>query len=145
MTIYLISIEDQPSKADTQTLIRNLVSYNDTQAEKENWRGLALFIRNSRGEIMGGISGHTHWGWLFIGHLWVAEKLRGQGYGTNLMVQAEQEAAHRGCRHAYLDTFDFQALGFYEKLGYEVFGFLEDFPADHRRYFLRKRLLLQTI
>ena len=145
MTTYMISMDDQASEADTQALIRSLVSYNDTQAEKENWRGLALFIRNSRGEIMGGFSGYTHWGWLFIGHLWVAERLRGQGYGTKLVERVEREAARRGCRHAYLDTFDFQAPGFYEKLGYEVFGSLEDFPADHTRYFLKKRLLLPTI
>lgn len=142
MTTYMVSMEHQPSEADRRILIRNLVSYNDTQAEKENWRSLAVFIRDDRGEIMGGLSGCTHWGWLFIGHLWVAETLRGQGYGIRLVAQAEQEAARRGCRHAYLDTFDFQALGFYQKLGYEVFGSLEDFPTDHTRYFLQKRLLL---
>ena len=90
---------------------------------------------------MGGLHGYTHWGWLFISHLWVAEALRGQGYGTELVARAEHEAARRGCRRAYLDTYDFQALGFYQKRGYEVFGLLEGFPTGHRRYFLQKRRL----
>jgi len=145
MTAYTFSMENQPSRADIQTLIRNLVSYNDTQAEKENWRSLAIFIRNARGEIMGGLSGYTHWGWLFIGHLWVAEMLRGQRYGTKLIAKAEQEAANRGCRHTHVDTFDFQARGFYQKQGYELFGSLQDFPTDHTRYFLQKRLPYHVI
>jgi len=141
MTDYTISMEDHPSKAEVDTLIRNLVSYNDTQAEKENWRSLASFIRDDQSKIMGGLYGYTHWGWLFISHLWVIEALRRQGFGTKLVAQAELEALHRGCRRAYLDTYDFQALRFYQKMGYEVFGFLEDFPESHTRYFLQKRLL----
>ena len=143
MKEYTISIEDQPSKAEIRALIRNLVSYNNTQAEKENWRSLASFIRDDQSEMKGGLYGYTHWDWLFISHLWVIESLRRQGYGTKLVAQAELEALHRGCRRAYLDTYDFQALRFYEKLGYEVFGFLEDFPESHTRYFLQKCLLPQ--
>lgn len=135
------SMDDQPSDADTQTLIRNLVSYNNAQAQKEDWQALAIFIRDDGGVIAGGLDGYTHWGWLFISHLWLTEALRGRGYGTQLVEQAEQEAIQRGCHGAYLDTFDFQALGFYRKLGYDVFGVLEDFPPGHRRYFLQKRLL----
>lgn len=139
MEAYQISLDDQPSDADIRTLVHNLVAYNDTQAELENWQRLAIFIRDDRGVILGGLNGHTHWGWLFIAHLWVAELLRGQGYGKELVTLAEQEAIRRGCRHAHLDTFDFQALGFYQKLGYEVFGSLKAFPAGHSRFFLQKR------
>lgn len=139
MTAYQISMDDQPSEADIRALVRNLVAYNDTQAEAENWQRLALFVRDEQGAIVGGLSGYTHWSWLFISHLWVDESLRGQGYGKGLVKRAENEAIRRGCRHAYLDTFDFHAPGFYQKLGYEVFGSLKGFPAGHTRYFLQKR------
>ena len=65
---------------------------------------------------------------------------QGQGTGRRILIAAEEEALRRGCRYAWLDTFSFQARGFYEKLGYSVFGTLEDYPAGHSRYFLRKTL-----
>ncbi len=56
------------------------------------------------------------------------------------MQAAENEALARGCHGAYLDTFSFQAPDFYQKLGYEIYGKLDDFPKGHCRYFLRKKL-----
>jgi hypothetical protein len=41
---------------------------------------------------------------------------------------------------AFLDTFSFQARPFYEKLGYHVFGMLENHPAGHQHYFMTKQL-----
>jgi len=64
------------------------------------------------------------------------------GYGRKLIQLAEYEAQRRGCEHAYLDIFDFQSRGFYEKLGYELFGQLEGYPPGHTKYFLQKRRLV---
>lgn len=134
-------MNEPPSQANINSLEQNEVSYNETQVEKLNDRKLAFYMRDDQNEMVGGLYGYTYWGWLFISHLWVAEALRGQGYGVELMWRAEGEAVNRGCRHAYVDTHDFQALGFYEKLGYQVFEALEDFPEGHTRYFLQKREL----
>jgi hypothetical protein len=54
------------------------------------------------------------------------------------MLQAEAEAIERGCQGAWLDTFSFQARGFYEQIGYTVFGSIEDYPSGHSRFFLKK-------
>jgi GNAT superfamily N-acetyltransferase len=72
--------------------------------------------------------------------LFVQEQLRGQGYGQALLTAAEQEAKQRGCKHAFLDTFSFQAPQFHQKRGYRVFGKLLNFPPGHSRYFLQKQL-----
>jgi N-acetylglutamate synthase-like GNAT family acetyltransferase len=53
---------------------------------------------------------------------------------------AENEARKRGAKHVFLDTFSFQAPGFYTQHGYQVFGELKDFPPRHQRYFLTKQL-----
>ena len=66
--------------------------------------------------------------------------LRGQGYGTRLLHAEEQEARTRGCHQVIIDSYSFQAPGFYQKHGYEVFAVLEDHPRHHRNYYLRKRL-----
>jgi len=56
------------------------------------------------------------------------------------MDRAEAIARAHGCVGIWLDTFSFQARGFYEKLGFAVFGTMEDFPPGHQRFFLQKRL-----
>jgi len=56
------------------------------------------------------------------------------------MVRAEAIAADRGCVGSWLTTFTFQAQGFYEKLGYAVFGTLDNSPGDNVRIFMQKRL-----
>jgi ribosomal protein S18 acetylase RimI-like enzyme len=136
---YQLTVEQEPDPRDSSALVRGLVSYNDSRAEPENYRPLAVFLRDADGQIVGGVLGQTNWGWLFISHVWLAEHLRGEGFGRQLLAAAEREAFARGCRHAHLDTFSFQAPDFYQQLGYEVFGVLDDYPAGHRRYYLRKR------
>jgi GNAT superfamily N-acetyltransferase len=80
--------------------------------------------------------------WLFIELLFVPESLRRRGVGTELMQRAETEAVARGCHSAWLDTFEFQSRGFYERLGYALFGELRDYPNGSARYFLKKALVL---
>lgn len=99
---------------------------------------LAIFIRNSQNEIVGGLVGDTYWGWLDIDDLWIDKVLRGKGYGQKLLTMAETEAKARGCLRAFLTTYTFQARGFYEKFGYRVVGQLDDYPPGQRYYWMRK-------
>ena len=80
------------------------------------------------------------WNILYIDILWVEENYRNYGFGKRLLLDIEKTASEKGCYLVDLDTFDFQALGFYEKLGYEIFGKLDDSPKNHCRYFLKKYL-----
>ena len=91
------------------------------------WYPVHLFLKNDRGEMLGGLLGQAWGGWLYISYLWVDEAVRGKGWATQLMDQAEAYARERGCHSVELDTHSFQARPFYERRGYEVFGQLEDF------------------
>src|SRR5260221_1443 len=62
------------------------------------------------------------------------------GVGTGLIDEAGRRALVLGCHSAHLDAFSFPAPDFYKKLGYRVFGAI-DYPPDHRRFFLQKRLV----
>jgi GNAT superfamily N-acetyltransferase len=97
-------------------------------------------LARQRGVLVGGATGYTHRGWLFIQYLWVSDELRGRGLGAHLLGRAETSARERGCRAVWLDTFSFQAPGFYEKLGYRQFGQLDEFPPGHARHFVWKPL-----
>jgi ribosomal protein S18 acetylase RimI-like enzyme len=57
------------------------------------------------------------------------------------MAEAERIAIDRQCEGIWLDTFSFQAPGFYAKLGFERFGLIKDFPPGQSRHFLMKRLI----
>ena len=103
-----------------------------------DYEPVALALRARDGAIVAGLEGATCWGWLMVDGLWVADELRGRGLGRRLLLAAEAAAIERGCRGAWLGTFDFQARGFYERLGYTVFAELADFPAGHTHYHLRK-------
>ncbi len=102
-------------------------------------RHLSVVARSDGTSVMGALLGRTVWGWLHISELWVAERYRRRGIGHSLMTAAERAAVERGCHAAYLDTFDFQAVSFYERLGYATVGALEDCPVGHTRFFLQKR------
>ena len=56
------------------------------------------------------------------------------------MRRAEAEALERECHHAHLTTLDVQACRFYERLGYTVFGVLDDYPQPYKRFFMQKQL-----
>jgi GNAT superfamily N-acetyltransferase len=136
---YRLTVEDDPDQAAMHFLPRALEAYNESRwPDHAPWRSLGIFIREAE-TIVAGLAGETYGGWLFVRYLWVRDDLRGQGIGRELIAQAERRATERGCHSAWLDTFSFQARGFYEKLGYEEFGAL-DYPPDHTRHFLRKRL-----
>ena len=134
-----IDIEDAPSEADVEILPNRLEAFNESRwPGHQPWRPLAVFARDG-GSIVAGLAGETYSGWLFIRYLWVSDALRGKGIGRKLMAAAEARALERGCHSVWVDTFSFQAPGFYRKLGYEVFGEL-DYPPGHKRFFLQKRL-----
>ena len=104
------------------------------------WYPVNLYVKNERGEILGGLLGSIWGGWLHISYLWIDEVVRGKRWATKLMDYAEAYAGERGCHSADLDTHSFQARPFYEKLGYEVFATLDDYPKGHKKFFLRKKL-----
>ena len=135
-----VTVTDKPDLGDVQFIEEGLTTYNLLHAPPDNYQRLVVLLRAEDGALWGGILGNTWWGWLRIDVLWIDEAARGQDWGTRLMEAAEVEAIRRGCHHVFLDTMSFQALPFYLKLGYTVFGQLDDLPVGHVRYFLQKQL-----
>ena len=118
---------------------RRTVQWDDPQYPSSP---IHLYVLDREGAVVGGLVGRTHHipTWLDITVLWVDEPNRGQGLGRQLMERAEGEARARGCRYARTATSDFNAPGFYEKLGYRLYGILEDCPAGETVYYYRKDL-----
>ncbi len=135
-----ITIPDAPSEADREAVVAPLRAYNVAQAGDPGIKTVAILLTDEAGRSVGGLWGRIAYTWLFVELLAVPEEWRGQHYGSALMQEAERLAQAQHCIGIWLDTFDFQARGFYQKLGYEVFGTLDDIPLGHCRYFMRKRI-----
>lgn len=130
-----------PDDALRQAIAAPLLQFNTALAGSSGHRALALVLRDETGAVHGGLWGATGYGWLYTQMLVVPHTSRGSGLGRRLMLQAEDEALARGCQQAWVDT-QFGARGFYERLGYTVFGELPDYPPGFARSFLRKALCL---
>jgi ribosomal protein S18 acetylase RimI-like enzyme len=122
-----------------QTILTGLIGYNRDKAGPTKWQSVAVVLNDAKGRVLGGLSGHTGWGWMYVELFWLPETLRRKGHGRKLMELAEAEAKKRGCIGMYLNTANFQAPKFYPKLGFKVFGEVKDFPPGNKTYFLMKR------
>jgi GNAT superfamily N-acetyltransferase len=134
-------IEFPATPDDLDRIRAGLTEFNRSRISDKGYVPLSFTLRDATGQFAGGLTGYISYGWLFVDLLWVVDQARGYGNGRNLVLAAEDEARKHGCRNAWLDTFSFQARDFYERMGYSIFGELEDFPPGHRRYFMRKALL----
>jgi GNAT superfamily N-acetyltransferase len=136
-----IVFDPLPPDALRQFIVNRLAAFGIARTGVDAWQPIGFFLKSGQGEWQGGLLGGAWGGWMSIQFLWVAEAVRGRRHGSRLMDAAESYALGRGCFAANLDTHSYEALGFYQKRGYEVFGTLEDFPPGHTKYFLRKRLI----
>jgi ribosomal protein S18 acetylase RimI-like enzyme len=134
-----MEITDSPREEDKAFVIAQTRAFNSAFTDKDV-RNLCVFERLPDGTIIGGLTGKTYWNYLEVSFLWVSTSNRRSGIATKLMNAAESEAYKRGCRNALLDTFSFQALGFYQRLGYNQFGQLHGFSGKHARHYLHKAL-----
>lgn len=137
-----IVVTDAPDLRDREAIVGPLLAFNEAAFGPSAFKPLAVLLRDPEtGETTGGLWAKSSYDWLYVELLFVPDELRGQGVGGGLMRRAEEEAVTRGCAGVWLDTFGFQARGFYEKLGYEAFGALPGHPRGSERYFMKRTLV----
>ncbi len=132
-----LTIDDVPPP-DLRAMVAREINDFHSRTVPHTARRFSVRITGKDEALLGAVVGVISWEWLFIEALWVSDDLRGHGAGRRLMEEAQAFARNDGCHSAWLDTF--QARPFYEAIGYEVFGQLEDFPAGQTRYFMRRKL-----
>jgi GNAT superfamily N-acetyltransferase len=131
-------------KENVPKIIDGINEYNlaKVPALSETWTALDYVIKTENGdEIAGILSGIGYWQGLEIKIIWVAEPYRNKGIGTLILKHVEKIARDKGATVSMLDTFDFQAEGFYLKNGYEPIGEIKNFPDGHKRIYFSKRLI----
>lgn len=139
MLAPFITIEDDPPEKDIRVLWDGIGEYNFSQTGLKG-QPVLVFLRDEQHEVIGGAYGWAVYAWLHVRVLWLREDQRQRGWGTRILQATEAEAVKKGCRHSRLETYSFQALGFYQKNGYRVFTELGNVAEDHQLYFLEKDL-----
>ena len=136
-----IVVDEKPHLSLRTAILRPLRDYNTSKIGPVAVEPLAVFLRHPESDaIIGGLWGVSVGDWLSIELLYVPDELRRRRIGSSLMRKAEEIAAKRGCVGIKLDTFTFQAPGFYEKLGYRPFGKLMHHPKGHEQIYYFKDL-----
>ena len=133
-----LRITHAPTQEEKDFVLAGICDYNRSRFEKAGFEELAIFSENETGERVGGLTGVLRGDWLFIHLLWVKEGERGKGIGRSLLRAAEEEGRKFGCRFSFVDTFEFQAPGFYEKEGYrEVYSMLVHEETGRHFYYTK--------
>jgi len=121
-------------------LVERIYEFNARATGYVDGRLIAGRIVDDAGDVVAGFSGHTWGGCCVLTNVWVHESLRGRGYGRALLLAAEAEAVRRRCEQVVLATHDFQAPGFYERMGYARRAVIEGQPRGHADIVFVKRL-----
>jgi ribosomal protein S18 acetylase RimI-like enzyme len=135
---WQIVLEEDPDPSLRSKILEPLSKHNELAGGPTNWNLLAVTVRDQNGEVVGGLWGRSGYGFLFV-ELLALGPAKGAGLGREVMLLAEAEAKRRGLLGIWLDTWTFQAPGFYQKLGYIECGRITDYPPGHDRIFYMKR------
>ncbi len=135
---YKISYSEQPTLEEESVLLEGI------KHEAAKAKGLtaitpfAFFMRDDHNTIVAGIKGASYYGCLYIDSLWVSPKYRNRGWGSELVRKSEKLAHERKCTFISLTTMDWEALPFYQKLGYQIEYVREGYEKSSKMYVLRK-------
>jgi GNAT superfamily N-acetyltransferase len=119
----------------------NLASLGEASDETiNNFHKVLILVKDEANKIIGGVHGALFSDWLHIDTLWVEERHRGHGIGTELLRRVEEAAIQKGFFGSHLETTDCQELDFYLEHGYTLFGELEGKPSGSSCYYIKKKL-----
>lgn len=121
-------------------LWKGLLKFNREQAGPFHYTRNVLTARDANGKLLGGLILESYWRESYVELLWLSKPARGSGLGSQLIKEAERRAKKRGSHLIHLNTFSFQAPGFYEKHGYRRFGGMSGSPKGESRHYYVKHL-----
>lgn len=111
--------EDEAFEKKLDDLLDDHADLNGTPFDPQT---VGFAAKNGDGAVIGGLYGWAQLGWFYVKLLALAPDARMTGAGGRMLAEAEAHARREGLVGVYLDTYEFQAPGFYEKMGYAEFG-----------------------
>jgi ribosomal protein S18 acetylase RimI-like enzyme len=143
MNTTRFTINEHPTKEEMGVIKHRLEEYNMAQTNGE-WNKpemeINVVLKDNDRNVIGGINASTLCRAMWLEVFWVDEEYRGQGYGRDLLLEAERIGIENGCVASGTWTFSFQAPEFYQKVGYEVIGIFNGYVEGVTEYVLMKNL-----
>ena len=141
MTKPSIFVTDLIDDRIMMVMSHGLEQFNDEVTGYSDRHPLAVIVKDPQTEaILGGATGRSSLGLLFLDLFYLPKALRRSGLGTQILERFEAEGRRRGCRSAVLYTISFQAPKFYERNGWRIFGEIPCDPPGTSRVFMTKAL-----
>ena len=140
MSYTLELVTEAKLREQQDKIVRDgIISFNEpyTGSKPETY---SIYVKDHSDLIIGGAIVYAHSNSIYVDVLWVNEGHRGKGIGGSLLQRVEAEAIQRGIKASTLDTFSFQAEGFYLKQGYQHLGTIKNYLEGHDRIYFRKQL-----
>lgn len=137
---YQTYLEEQFNPKVNEAIVGGLQNYNHPFFKQADLKFFVIYLKNTKGEIVGGLTGDILGTCACVDYMWVEEKIRGQGLGSHLLTTLENYAKKQKCTAIQLYTYDFQAEHFYEKLGFDCIGRIPKWIENHDTVFFRKTL-----
>jgi len=137
------SIGEPSTPEDLKAVHAGLYWYVDEHvgAERDNpGITIKLVVRDGAGQVVGGLLAWTTLRNMILDDVWLDGWCRGRGLGTRLVAEAERIARNAGCIACQTYSFEFQAPGFFHKLGYQAYGVSDGYPHGVMEHYFIKRL-----
>jgi GNAT superfamily N-acetyltransferase len=137
-----LSITAPATPEDLKAVHAGLYSYVDEHvgAARDNpGITIRLVAKDATGQVIGGLLAWTTLRNMILDDVWVDERWRGRGIGTELMTEAERIARSAGCIACQTYSFSFQSPQFCQKLGYVAYGVSDGYPRPVTEFYFIKR------
>lgn len=137
----MIKIKQQPLTQDLKSKVDEGFSRHAIAmvGHDEKFEPVAFIAEDGQGMI-GMVAGQLFWGALHIKYVFIDEQYRGKGLGTRLMEEALAYGQSHKCPFAFVETMSFQALEFYQKLGFNLEFTRSGFAHGTAFHYLKKDL-----
>jgi len=140
-----IELDTSPTDESISRIYDGLARFNEPHFPGLREETLGLYAKNDDDEIVGGLYALIHSSTVWLKYIWLAEQIRGQGTGSELVSRLEDEVRKRGVDAICVDTYSFQAPAFYEKHGFVEAGrFINYAKPGVDRIFFQKHLCPQN-
>lgn len=91
--------------------------------------------------VLGSAQVSLSFNYLLLESIWIEESAQKNGFGIRLYSEVENFAIQQNCQKILLNTFDFlHALPFWQRVGFQQVGIVENCPPGHKLVYLEKSL-----